>query len=120
MKTRIKNARRSFIGAPTLEGVVRFAMSSRSFAQALRDEACQIGGQFAAPLPFALDRQFCRVKRMSRQEQFLLKLGRPSFVNEVEIELLIRSVDLIPHYGMTERGQVHPDLVRSPRVRHGA
>ncbi len=94
-------------------------MSSRSLAQALRAEACQIGGQFTCPLPFAPNRQFCRVKRMSRQQQFLLKLRCPSFVDEVEIELFIRSVNLVSHHGMTKRGQVHPDLVRSSRVGYG-
>ena len=57
---------------------------------------------------------------MSRQEQLTFELRRPSGFDETEVKLFVRSVNFIAHNGMTNRGEMHSNLVRASCVRNRA
>src|SRR4029453_8990086 len=71
----------------------------------------KIDRQRAGPFAFALNRQFRRVKRVPWQKQLAFEAGRPTGLNESQIKLLIRSVNLIADNWTTNRSEMHPNLV---------
>jgi hypothetical protein len=51
------------------------------------------------------------VKRVPWQKQLAFEAGRPTGLNESQIELFIRSVNLIADNWTTNRSEMHPNLV---------
>jgi predicted metal-binding transcription factor (methanogenesis marker protein 9) len=64
----------------------------------------------------AFDYQSSRVQSMSWQKQVALELCGPSTLDEPQVKLFVRSVNLVAHNGMTNGSEVHSDLVRAARV----
>jgi len=57
-----------------------------------------------------------RVQGVSRKEELTFELRDPSGLDETEVKLFVRSVNLVAHNGMTNGSEVHSDLVRAARV----
>jgi hypothetical protein len=57
---------------------------------------------------------------MTRQEQFLFKLGSPSGFDETQVKLLVRAVNFIADDRMTEGAQMYANLMSSACPRNGA
>ena len=57
---------------------------------------------------------------MSRQEQLTFELRGPSGLDEPEVKLFVRSVNFVADNGMTNRREMHSNLVRASCVRNRA
>lgn len=57
---------------------------------------------------------------MSRQEEFLFKLMRPSGFDKAQVALLVGAVNFVAHDWMADRREMHPNLMRAPGVRNRA
>jgi len=53
---------------------------------------------------------------VSRKEELTFELRGPSGLDETEVKLFVRSVNLVAHNRMTNGSEVHSDLVRAARV----
>ncbi len=53
---------------------------------------------------------------MSRQEQLALQLRSPSHFDETQVKLFVRPINFIAHNGMTNRSEMHANLVCSSGV----
>ena len=62
------------------------------------------------------NRQSRRVQGVSRKKELTFELRSPSGLDETEVKLFVRSVNLVAHNGMTNGSEVHSDLVRAARV----
>src|SRR5437762_13313647 len=60
------------------------------------------------------------MKRMSRQEQLLLKSRRPPGLDEPEIKLFVRPINLIAYNRIASRGQMHTNLMSAAGERNSA
>src|SRR5262245_16175932 len=67
--------------------------STHRRSQTAATEFGKIRRQCAGPFAFARDSQFRRVQRMSRQEEFLLKLIGPAMLDELQIQLLVGTIN---------------------------
>src|SRR5437588_444464 len=79
-------------------------------------EFVEILRQWAGPFTVAFDCKARRVQGMSRKEQLTFELRGPSGLNKMEVKLFVRSVNFVAHNGMTNRGEVHSNLVRASCV----
>ena len=57
------------------------------------------------------------MKRVPRENEPLSELGGPAGIDEFEVTVLIRSVNLVTEYAMAALRQMHPDLVRATCLR---
>ncbi len=60
------------------------------------------------------------MQSVSCKQELLLKLRCPSRFDKAQVELLIGAVDLVADNWMSNRRQMHPNLMRSSRPRNGA
>src|SRR4029077_4241675 len=74
--------------------------------------------QLAGPFAFILDRQFRRVERVPWQQQLALEFGSPTGLDESQIKLFVRSVNLIAHNWTANRSEMHPNLVSPSSMRN--
>ena len=92
---------RRFVRAETQMAQFRAVLHRRS-QTAAATEFHKIGRQWTGPLLLAFDYQSPRVQGMSWQEQVAFKLCAPSALDESQVKLFVRSVDLVPNNRMTK------------------
>ena len=63
-------------------------------------ECCEVMRQIACPLLTAIDLEPGGMQRMSRQQETPLQFRRPARLDEFEIKLLVRPINLVAHDGM--------------------
>lgn len=54
---------------------------------------------------------------MAREDKARGRLGGPASVDKVEVVPLVPAVDFVPHERVAEMGEVHVDLMHTPRAR---
>lgn len=60
------------------------------------------------------------MQRMTWQQQRTFERARPASLDEAQIEVFIRPVNLVPNDRMAQGREMHADLMRPPGSRHGA
>ena len=68
----------------------------------LPDKFHEIGRQRTNPFMLAFDCEVLRVQSMSWQKQVAFELCGPSTLDEPQVKLFVRSVNLVAHNGMTK------------------
>ena len=91
---------RRFVRVETQMAQFRAVLHQRSRTAAT--EFHKIGRQWTCPLMLAFDYQSPRVQGMSWQEQVAFKLCAPSALDESQVKLFVRSVNLVPNNRMTK------------------
>src|SRR4030095_4051465 len=111
-------------GAPTIRRLDRIAIRRdstpcavrRRSTPALSDKLHESGRQWAGPFILAFHCQSRRVQSVSRQKQLAVELRSPSGLDEIQVKLFSRSVNFVAHDRMTNRCEMHSDLVGSSCV----
>lgn len=80
----------------------------------------EIGRELTGPAFTAFDLQGCGMKRVTRQKKLALQFRSPTGLDELEIMLFVRPINLVADDGMTGRSQVHANLVSATGLRESA